>query len=360
MILSGLTRRLRELDDAGDQASWPAEAVAFLRDAGCFAHSIPRRFGGREVSPRERVETYEAVAAGSLTLALILTQHDAACELLADSDYELAPADVLPRCARGDALLTVGISQLTTAQRSGGPTMKAARVDDGFTLNGYMPWVTSSPKADYVVTGAVLPYGQEILACLKTNAPGVTIAAPMRFAALNAGLTGRMECADAWVDHRCLIRGPVVKALERRAPVKSLTVSSVGMGMAHALLDGLVEHRESLMEAAELIDGTMIPAYESLRSRWLDAADALTDREEDVPAIQIRSDVNALVVRLGPTYLTLAKGSGYLASHRAQRLCQEAMFFLVWSAPASVQLGSLRNLWTGPDIPPRTVRREGR
>jgi hypothetical protein len=61
--------------------------------------------------------------------------------------------------------------------------------------------------------------------------------------------------------------------------------------------------------------------------------------------MDIRVAVNDCVTRLAMTCLTLSKGSGYLSSHPVQRLVREAMFFLVWSAPTHVQLGTLRRIW---------------
>jgi alkylation response protein AidB-like acyl-CoA dehydrogenase len=347
MDLEQLTRRLRELDDGGDEAAWPEQSVRAIADAGCFANTVPKRFGGRQATPREKVESYEAVAAGSLTLALILTQHDAACELLADCENESLPPKLLPTCAVGETLLTVGISQLTTSRQGGEPAMRAESVENGLALTGVMPWVTSSPRADYVVTGAVLPDNRQILACLPLNAPGVVVHDPMRFMALNASLTGRVQCNRVIVDREHLLRGPCEQALARRAPVKSLTVSSVGIGVSRALFDAIEARRDTLANADKLIDSTIAPAFHAIRARLHRAADVLVDPGEGFPAVELRVALNSLVVRLAATCLTLAKGTGYAAEHPVQRLCREAMFFLVWSAPATIQLGTLEQLWVG-------------
>lgn len=223
--------------------------------------------------------------------------------------------------------------------------MTARPAGEGFELTGVMPWVTSSPQADYIVTGAVLPDRRQILACIPTDAPGLSIPEPMYFMALNASHTGPVNCHAVFVDREHLLRGPADQALARRAPVKSLTVSAVGVGVAQALKDFVVDNRSRLPDASDLIDGRVTPAFESIRLRLHDAADALVDPEEEVPAVAIRAAVNDLIVRLAATAMTLAKGTGYVSDHPAQRLCREAMFFLVWSAPTQVQLGTLQHLW---------------
>ncbi|HEY3242010.1 MAG TPA: hypothetical protein VGM03_01550, partial [Phycisphaerae bacterium] len=73
-------------------------------------------------------------------------------------------------------------------------------------------------------------------------------------------------------------------------------------------------------------------------------ADRLSDPEFEIPGDEIRVAVNDLVVRLAMALLTISKGSGFLRGDAAQRLVREALFFLVWSAPQPVQLGTLQML----------------
>ncbi|MCH7873019.1 MAG: acyl-CoA/acyl-ACP dehydrogenase, partial [Planctomycetes bacterium] len=77
-----LKTRLKELDAKGDGVSWPSDAVKLLGEAGCRRNVVPKEFGGTFASPQQQLETYMAIAWGSLTSALILTQNDAAAELL--------------------------------------------------------------------------------------------------------------------------------------------------------------------------------------------------------------------------------------------------------------------------------------
>lgn len=345
MNLTTLTTELRRYDDGHDERSWPEGGVRALGEAGCWRNVVSAEFGGVGASPEAQLETYEAVARGSLSLALILTQHDAACELLGDCDNEALMRRLLPRCARGEVLTTVGISQLTTSRRAKGPAMRADPVAEGFRLTGFMPWVTSAPKADYVVTGAVLPDGQQVLACVSTSAAGLSTGEPMELMALGSSWTSEIRCDGVVVTSEHLIRGPLERVLARRAPVKPLSVSAVGVGMAGALLDGIRACSGASAQAADMLEKRIMVQYESVRRRLFDAAETLSDPSAEIPSMDIRVAVNDLVVRLAATLLTFSKGSGYLSSHRSQRLVREAMFLLVWSAPPHVQLGTLEKLW---------------
>lgn len=347
MDLVTLRDKIREIEAGLDERAWPVELLELLTEADCWAASIPAKFGGRAVPPPQRVEIYEHIAAGSLSLALILTQHDGACELLADCDNQTLADELLPRFAKGELLTTVGISQLTTSRRGGGPAMRGRAVGDGFTLSGVMPWVTSARHADYVVTGAVLPDGNQILACVATDAPGLSVPEPMQFMALNSSWTSEVHCQEVTVGPERLMRGPVEQVLAIRAPVKSLTVSAVGMGVAGALLQGIREMGPSLGEEFQAIERQIVTQYDEARQRLYQAADHRADPAAEVPAQDIRVAINDLLIRLAGTHLTLAKGSGYLIGRPSQKLFREAMFFLIWSAPKPVQLGMLARLWGG-------------
>ena len=347
--LETLKTRLKELDAESDGVSWPAESVKLLGEAGCRRNVVATEFGGTSATPQQQLETYRAIAWGSLSSALIITQNDAACELLGVCDNAELPGQLLPRCAGGELLLTVGISQLTTSRRTVGPAMRAEVDHDGegggFRISGVMPWVTSGRHADYIVTGAVLPDGNQILAAVPTDAKGLTVGEPMQLMALSSSWTCEVRCKDVRVDASQLMRGPTERVLAIRAPVKPLSVSAVGLGAAERLLDEVHALAGTVDQVPALLKEKIVPKFESIRARLFNAADMLSDPSKEIPAMDIRVAVNDLVVRLASTLMTLSKGSGYLQSHQTQRLAREAMFFLVWSAPPHVQAGTLEHLW---------------
>ena len=340
-----LTARLRKLENQRDDGPWPIEGIRLLGEAGCWQNVIARDFGGTQVAPHAQLGAYESIAAGSLTLALILTQHDGACELLGDCENSALAAELLPRCARGEVLTTVGLSQLTTSRRFGGPALRAQPIADGYSLNGVIPWVTSAPAARYIVTGAVLDDSRQVLLCVPTDLPGLHIGEPLDLMALRSSWTCEVACEGVTVPNSHLLCGPTERVLARRAAVKPLVVSAVGLGLAQAMLDEIRTRARSLPAAAERVDDRILPAYENIRTQLADAVDAVSDPDAEIASTEIRLAVNDLLVRLAVTMMTLAKGSGYVTSHPAQRLAREAMFFLVWAAPPQVQTGVIERMW---------------
>ena len=209
MDLTSLTSRLRAATETDDEQSWPRAGVRVLREAGCFRNVLPLHLGGNEADPPAQLATYEAAANGSVTPALILTQHDAAAEVLAAASTKSEAADVLKQCVTGDGLLTVGISQITTSRRHGRVAMRARHDGDGFVLDGIMPWVTSAPRASHIVTAAVLDDGRQILACVPTDAPGIWVGPPMELLALQGSCTCEVRCDWVQLTQSLILRGPM-------------------------------------------------------------------------------------------------------------------------------------------------------
>ena len=58
----------------------------------------------------------------------------------------------------------------------------------------------------------------------------------------------------------------------------------------------------------------------------------------------LRTDANSLVLRSTQAALVAAKGAGFVEGHPVGRWCREALFFLVWSCPQSVQDANLCEL----------------
>jgi len=345
MNIESLAASLRDSAGTDKELEWPTSGLRVLREAGCFKHIVPRKLGGEGAASADQLAVYETIARERVALALILTQHDAAVEVLSDATSDSIASEILTACVDGDELLTVGISQVTTSRRHGRAAMRAEHSSEGFILDGIMPWVTSAPQANHIVTAAVFEDGQQILVCVPTRTKGIEIREPMELLALQASWTSEVRCQSLQVPPPWVLRGPMESVLSRRAPVKGLTVSSVGMGMAGALLREVRQLADKLPGAEILLAETIEPRYQAVRQGLLGAAGSLHDPAAESPAIAIRADVNGVINQLSATLMTLAKGTGFLLTADTQRLLREAAFFLVWSAAPPVQIETLNRIW---------------
>ncbi|RMF84828.1 MAG: acyl-CoA dehydrogenase [Planctomycetota bacterium] len=323
---------------------WPHDALRAVGAAGAWRSIIPAKWGGAELAYADLLRTYETIAKHSVALALILTQRDGACDLIARGDNPALKDRVLPRHAGGERFTTVGIAQLTTSKGAGGPKARARRVAGGFVLDGLVPWATGAAHCDEIVVGAVTADDLQLLVCLPRDAEGVIVQPPARLMALSETDTSMIELNDVRVGDEHVIRGPCGQALSGRAPVKGLTVSAVGIGLASAIHQRLTELEEHQPPELREPIAPLHAEYGETRDALRAAAARVGDQESRADAPEIRVRVNALLTRLAVTLLNISKGGGFVSGRPAERLLREAMFFHVWSSPVNIQAGTLRRL----------------
>jgi alkylation response protein AidB-like acyl-CoA dehydrogenase len=333
-----LAARAAGYDIAG---AWPEESVQALTEAGAWRWTIPRTFGGEPLETIEHLEAYEAIAAGCMSTLLILTNRDSACELIAGSENEALQAELLPKLAKNEIMTTVGIAQLTTSHQTGPPTLTATAVGDGFRLDGFISWVTSAVKCQYIVAGAVLADQRQVLAAVSTGLPGLTIEPPLKLLSMEGTLTSVVRCQEVRIPKGYVLRGPADRVLSTRSGIKPALVACSGLGLARSMLD-LIQANAPEREGrlAELADelATRLQAVRQRVYAFAASPDALTAEREKS---EVRAQVNDLLMRLAVAVLTYAKGTGLLRDRDAQRLVREALFFLVWAAPEDVRVLTL-------------------
>src|ERR1700722_8747119 len=172
-VLPAMSARVTLLDRAGD---WPADDLLDLGKIGAWKWYVPRTFGGEEIDPLELHLRYEAIASASVATALIVSQRDSAIGLIDGGENSVLRQEILPALARGEYFATIGIAQLTTSQQGG---LRAVAEGDGYRLDGVIPWSTGAAKAKFIVAGAVIEDGRQILFVLPTDLPGVLVQAPL-------------------------------------------------------------------------------------------------------------------------------------------------------------------------------------
>ncbi len=277
-----------------------------------------------------------------MTAAFILSQHDAGVRRLAASVERPSAHAWLEMIAADEAFATVGISQLTTSRRHGSHALMAEALDDGYRLDGVMPWVTGAEMADVIVTGALLADGRQLLIALPTDRPGLDVKPPFPLAALQSSCTSEVTCDNVHVEDSFLLSGPSadVMAHPGSASTGGLETSALALGQARAALAALAAEAPKRAELVEPVDALVID--------WRDAWDALASASHGGPdaptSSQVRSQANALVLRVTQAYLTARRGSGFLRSDPAQRWARQALFFLVWSCPGPVAQAAIRDL----------------
>jgi len=162
------TRQLApEIERRGDEIAslrrLPADLVAQLKAAGVFRMSMPRAWGGPEMTPRDQCEVYELLGAADASVAWCV-------KIGSDSGYYAALLeDSVARTVFTD------LDSVTAGQVP--PNGKAERVPGGYRVSGRWTFGSGSTHADVIIGGCLITEnGQPIM----TNLGPLTrvIAAP--------------------------------------------------------------------------------------------------------------------------------------------------------------------------------------
>ncbi len=202
--------------------------------------------------------------------------------------------------------------------------------------------MTGAVFADFVVAGAALDDGRQLLAWVPTDAPGVRCDPPQTLVALSASQTGLVHFDGVLVPDQWLLSEPVPNVMQSGsgATTGGLQTSTLALGLASAARDYMeteASRRPELESARRQLSVELDSAIASL----LALASGETPAAPPSTASELRATANSLVLRATQAALIAAKGAGFVAGHPVGRWCREALFFLVWSCPQPVSAANL-------------------
>ncbi len=333
---------LQALADLADRADaeqdFPSASWELVRAAGLPAWSVPAAFGGRGLSASARLHGAEQLAGACLTTMFILSQREAAVRRILTHARPDVQAALLPRLARDEIFLTVGLSQLTTSRQHQAPALSALPRGDGYILDGVIPWVTGAARADALVIGATMADGTQLLMLLPRDRRGVEVEPPMDLCALRGSQTTQIRCREVRIEPADVMAGPAPRVLGVGAG--GLETSCLALGLAGAAVDHI--HHEAAARPDLLpIAARFETARQGLRRRLYALADGSISPAD---AADVRVQANALALQSTQAALTTSKGAGFVRPHPAQRWARQALFFLVWSCPRPAAEGTMAHL----------------
>lgn len=178
--VSALAARFAERAERHDrEGSFPFENFAELRDAGYLKLTVPRSFGGDEISLYELVQVQERLAYGDGSTALAVGWHIG--QVLHLRTIRNWPEDLFADLCRSvvtdGAMINTFASEAASGSpsRGGKPETTAVRADDGWRITGRKTFSTLSPILDRFVVSAYLPEENETANFLVRRSDRVTV-----------------------------------------------------------------------------------------------------------------------------------------------------------------------------------------
>lgn len=179
-------------------------AIEAMVEAGLFALTLPRRYGGQG-------RDYTALAAVCEELGRIDTSHQVALTVhlalvsmcILQWGDEKQREQWLPLLARGERLATFGLTEPGAGSDVGALRMRAREVDGGYVLNGEKSWISSANLSNlFLLFATVDPAGRHrgITAFIvPRESSGMTTTKLHGKLGVRAGDTGTVVCQDVFV-----------------------------------------------------------------------------------------------------------------------------------------------------------------
>src|SRR3984885_14732945 len=135
---------------------WPAEIVAKMGELGLLGVAIPQEHGGAGMDTLSYALAMEEVSYACASSGVIMSVNNSLfCDPVYKFGTEQQKKEVLTPCARGDKLGGFGLTEPMSGSDAQTMVTGAAKVADGWVLNGAKNWITNGPVADYILVFAV-------------------------------------------------------------------------------------------------------------------------------------------------------------------------------------------------------------
>jgi alkylation response protein AidB-like acyl-CoA dehydrogenase len=335
-----------EVRPDAERIDWDTAALRSALEGLCrlelMALKRPIAFGGPELTEIGFQNFNEQIARYSGALAFLQTQHQGVVGMISNSSNEALKSEYLPQMADGRKLVGVGFSQL---RRPGPPIMRAEPAEDGYLLNGHVPWVTGWDLFPEFMVAAALPDGRAVFAPVPlTSTQGVSVSAPMRLASMASANTVTVDFESYFVPEARIaaIREP--GWIRNSDQINIAMQGSFALGCAQAGLDILLRNAE------RRVLGFARDAHDRLAAELarlkIETEDARRDVREETTRerLRLRARQIDLMVRCAHAAVASSSGAANSLDHPAQRVYREAMVFTVSAQTGPIMEATLQQI----------------
>ncbi|KJH72497.1 acyl-CoA dehydrogenase family protein [Aliterella atlantica] len=317
-------------------------ALNGLGELGLLALQVPSVWGGLAASAETYYNFQQLVARYSGALAFLQTQHQSAAGMLVRSQNQSLQQEYLPHLSNGNILLGVGFSHL---RRRGEAIVKATPVDDGYRLNGTVPWITGFGIFQEFIAAATLSDDRAVFGLVPfvnsdRDAGKITFSEVLPLAAMTSTntVTARL---DNWLlkcDRLVSIKPP--SWIHDNDKQNVLKATALALGCALASLD-VIQATYSNKQLAFIH-----LALEKLHLE-LSQCRAAIDKaanESYQTKLKLRAWAIDLAVRCAHCAIAVSSGAANHNHHPAQRIYREALVYTVSGQSTDLMAATLNRL----------------
>ncbi|HEY3783391.1 MAG TPA: acyl-CoA dehydrogenase family protein [Fimbriimonadaceae bacterium] len=322
------------------------EVLHTFCEAELMAMRRPAKYGGPEMSEPDFRDFQESIARYSGSFAFLQTQHQSAVSMIARSENEDLKSDYLPKMGNGERLVGIGFSQL---RRPGPPLMTAQATDEGYVLNGHVPWITGWSFYHEFLIGATLPDGQAVFGVIpfvhsEKEGGKITISEPMRLAAMESAMTVTADISNWHMPaHKVAFIRPA-GWIQNNDLINITLQGHFALGCARAGLDIL--KRVSDKKNLPFLHEAHKALHEELENCRVatTTAQASPSEESTQERLNIRAWAIDLAVRCAHAAVTASSGAANSIQNPAQRVYREALVYTVSAQTTQIMEATLKRI----------------
>jgi isovaleryl-CoA dehydrogenase len=332
-----------ERDDAA--ATWPAESMAALADAGLMGLHVSPELGGHGEGMMGLVAIAETIAQESGSTALCYAMHCVGTAVLGAKATDHQKQQYLEPIARGEHITTLALSEPGTGLHFYIPQARLTRAADRLVIDGTKSFITNGGHCDsYVVStaGVAEPAGEGAFSCVVVDAdsPGMEWQDEWHGLGMRANSSRTLRLNSVPIPAANLLGeegDQVWYVFEVVAPYFLMAMAGTYLGIAQAAFDIAREHvgTRRFAHTGELLGAEPVVAHR-LGGMWSDVertrhliygaatrGDA-ADPDALVPILACKAAAGDTSVSVTNEAMTLCGGAAYRENSKLARLLRDA------------------------------------
>ncbi len=329
--------RLAPLTVKIDEGYYPAEVLRALGEAGAFRQHLASHNGRNTFDVQTALAAMDVVSQECMSTGFMVWAQDVVCWYIEMSNNDHLKQTVLPKLASGKVLGGTALSNPMKYLAGIEPLLlTATETDDGFMLNGTLPWVSNLGSGHWFgsIFKVVGDNPRDVMALVNTDWAGLELRQLAKFCGMEGTGTYAMFFKDVFVPKNHVLGDPLIPYLKKMKAGFVLLQT----GMATGLIEGCIE----LCEAAELQFGH-VNCYlddrpDELREALDDTRELIGELCTDVfnpkpefmrRVLEARLLGSELSLRAASSAMLHTGANGYLHDAPAQRKLREAYFVAI-------------------------------
>jgi isovaleryl-CoA dehydrogenase len=310
-----------------------------LGDLGILGITIPEEFGGVNLGAKAMVSVMEELSYAEPGTCLSYLAHSLLfVHNLAQNGSQEQCERYLPRCATGELVGGMAMTEPGAGSDAVGLVTRAVREGDHYVLNGTKMFITNGPIGDVFLVYARTGEGRQDLSTfiVESGFPGFTVSKKLSKMGMRSSPTGELIFRNCRVpvQNRVGEEGMCVKHMMKNLDIERVGLAAMSLGIARACLDHSLKYSQERSQFGEPIVNfqavseklsNMYIGYRAARALVYEAAQVIDEgRRANQEAAAAKVFASEMATKVALDAIQVLGGYGYIREFPVERLMRDA------------------------------------